>query len=84
MKMWKARWQEIVEVEVERVSDAYVWINGRRRNRRGSWETYHESWEKAKAHLIAEAERECQQAAYQLDYAHAKLEKVRALTPPNG
>ena len=83
MKMWRTRWgNEIVEVEVERVSESSVWtINGRRHSVHSSWEAYHETWEAAHAYILRIAETGLLQAQRDLDRARSKLETVKAMKP---
>ena len=76
MKMFKSRWEEITEVEVERVNDSSVWINGRRKDRFGSYECYHETWEAAHAQMMNLACSELKSAQRQLAYAQEKLNKL--------
>ena len=79
MKMWKTRWSDIVEVEVERISEKSVWINGRRRDLRSSCEVYHETWDAAHAYILDQAVRELLQAQCNLDRARSGLETVKAM-----
>ena len=79
--MWKTRWDQIEEVEVERASDSFVWINGRRNAIRSSYENYHGTFDAAMAWLVTKAETELAIAHRALDLARSKLETVKALKP---
>lgn len=48
--------RRISPVEVERETESNVWINGRRRAKLTEYESYFDSFEKARAHLLERAE----------------------------
>lgn len=83
MKMWKTRdslgekWIE--EVEVERITVSSVWVKGRRKPIRSTWEAYHVTWEVAHAYILGIAMSELDSAQHALDRARRKLEKVKAM-----
>lgn len=82
MKMWKTRWNKVTEVEVDRVSESFVWVNGRRYAIRTSYDTYHKTFEDAKAFLITEAEAAVARKNHALNRAKETLAAVMFLEPP--
>lgn len=62
MKYYKAKtgdWDKnIVEVDVENVTDKSVWIKGRRHATRSIWESYFPTFEAAKKFLLDEVEED--------------------------
>ena len=81
MKMFNTKWERIEEVDVERVSESSVWINGQRRAIRSSWEAYHETWEAAHKHVLGIAEYKLEKAHRDLTRAQSKLATVKAMKP---
>ncbi len=80
MKMWKTNplyYRVLVEeVEVERISDSSVWINGMRHPRNASRECYFSSSEQAFAYLTGVAEGDVSLATARRDRAQEVLDKV--------
>jgi len=82
MKYYRStRWKggEIKEVEIDRETAYYVFIDGRRTSKVKDWESYHETREAAKAHLLAIAETRLKAIESKLRFAKQNLEAVRAL-----
>ena len=72
---------EIKEVKVSRVTNCCVWLDGRRCEKRGGYEQYHETWDDARAFLSAGAKRALAHAESSLQSARAHLAAVEALRP---
>lgn len=70
---------EIVIVEVEKERQLSIWINGRMHRKLTSSRMYHNSWEKAKVHLLQTAERAVENCESELAFAKEKLSKIRKL-----
>ena len=66
-------------VEVERETEASVWVNGRRCAKRADYHNYFDTWEEAKAFLVEEAERALTGAHRRLDAARSELERMKAI-----
>lgn len=77
MKKYLTRWQQIESVEVERESDSFVWVGGRRRIKISDYECYHSTGEDAKNYIIQRAQDEVDRISKQLDFAKANLEKAK-------
>ena len=82
MRMWKTYWSEIHAVDVDRANETSVFIGGKRKARRSSWETYHETWDAAHDFLLEAARMSHQHAQRNLDRARSALEAVKAMKPP--
>ncbi len=74
-----SRWQEIKKVEIERETEASVWVKGSKRAKSTSWERYHDTYEDARRHVINEAEKEVATARRELETAERKLATAKAL-----
>lgn len=71
---------EITEIEVERETDASVFIRGCGFRKHGSFHNYHDSWDEAKAYLLADAEQKVANARRKLELAnsyHGNIEGLR-------
>lgn len=83
MKYYKAKsttfGTPIVSVEIERVTESSVFINGRRRAKFSDYESYFETFEYAKKWLMERAERKIQSASYQLSLANEEYKKYSEL-----
>jgi hypothetical protein len=87
MKKYKARlsrrWNcdaKITEVEVERETDASVWIDGRRSKKESEYETYFDSFEQAKTALLDRQQSRIYGLRAQLDNAAIVLNEIAALS----
>lgn len=69
----------ITPVEVERESVSSVWING---DRRAKADRYHDTWEIAHAHLLAESERHVASAHRTMDRVIGYLNNVKGMKKP--
>jgi hypothetical protein len=84
-KTTSCRWDvkaEITPVEVERESDAFIWIGGRRRNKVNDYVVYHDSWDEAYAFLLRKATEKVERAREALvTFEHAKvaLDNLRSM-----
>jgi hypothetical protein len=52
MKKYRARWNEITEVDVERETDAFVIIGGRRNAKRSDCENFYDTHAEAVSHIL--------------------------------
>lgn len=81
-----ARWgykPEISIVSIEKRTEVSVWINGRRKARYSDYESFFETFEDAKAHLVGRARAELTACKRHLDTARNKLkeaEQIKGLT----
>ena len=72
----------VVVVVIDRESDSSVWIKGRRLAKLSSYESYFDTFQEAKSHLIAYATDEVNKAKARLDYRNeilSKANQVRAV-----
>lgn len=81
MKWFRASFNRIVPVEVDRVTEQCVWIEGRRRSRNG-WEGFFPTWAEAHAYLLADAEKNVQQAQLVLDHKLGRLGNIKGMRQP--
>ncbi len=75
----KSCFGEIHEVSVERYTDSFVWIAGRRQKRQSEYQHYFENREMAKSYLLSVAHRNVARAQAQLGNAKVTLAKVEKL-----
>jgi hypothetical protein len=64
-KTTSCRWDveaEITPVEVERESDACIWIGGRRLKKVTDYEIFHDSWDEAYAFMLKKATEKVERA----------------------
>lgn len=73
---------KIEEIEIEKETDSSVWVRGRRLGKNTSWDTYHDTWEAAHAHLMAEAEKHVQSARLALERAKGAQGNVKGMKKP--
>lgn len=72
---------EIQRVQVERQTTKTVVIDGRRRDKRGSWGNYYDTWEEAKDSMSNSARGRVALCRAQLVEAEIFLSKVQLLQP---
>jgi hypothetical protein len=72
----------IKEVQVDRVTDSSVFTQGNRRVRLTSYESYFDTWEEAKAHLLEYAEQKLHDARQRLQHAQAYHGNVKGMKKP--
>lgn len=81
--MYKARtgsWRINIEpVEVEKVNDKTVWINGRRNARTSNYDNYFDTFEEAKSFLLTEAKSEINKYKTGLEAAEKEYERIQAI-----
>ena len=70
----------IETVEIERETDASVWINGRRSAKDCEWHKYHDTWSEAKDFLVRRAGDKVSGLINRLDSARDELNKAKNLT----
>jgi len=77
MIMYKTtRSPKIEKIEVEKTTESSVWINGRRRSRKSSYECYFDTKEDAISHYRTKWTRKLQQARILFDDANKKLKEL--------
>lgn len=81
MKWFKAAFNRIEEVEIERFTDQCVWVKGRRRSRHG-WEGFYPSWKEAHTHLLEEAWKDVRQARLVLQHKEGRLGNIVGMKQP--
>lgn len=79
MTGWFARGQLIEPVEIERETEASVFINGQRHAKESEHAQYHASFEDAKKFLLEKAERELSSARRKLESAQGFYGNVKGL-----
>lgn len=81
MKWYKAMFDTITEVEIERETGKFVVIKGsdRRERKDSDWLWYRPTREEAKACIIASKQAIILELLEQLEYAKDALEKAKAL-----
>lgn len=81
MKYYKARlsFEEIQPVDVERESESFVWIDGRRHAKISGWDCYFPTFNQAKSYFILEANKDVEKARSRLRNALDKLQKISQL-----
>lgn len=79
MIKYRTRWDNIEAVEVLRETDKMVFVHGRggrkeeREAKRSDYQNWFDSWGEAKAFLVANAEKDVEDARMQLERAKGKL-----------
>ncbi len=76
------KYAEIERVQIDRETYASVWINGHKSMKRSEWRNYFDSWDAAKAHLVANAELDVTRASGVLQQANSLLKIVTEYTNP--
>lgn len=76
MKKYCAAFQTIKIIEVERESTSAVWINGKMRFKNTESESYFDSFQNAKQHLVTIQEKKIDILKYRLDSAKIELDKI--------
>lgn len=69
----------IETVEVERETEASVWINGQRNAKRTEYHSYFDTFAEAKQHLLDLAEKSVNSAQLRLERAKERYDKVEGL-----
>ena len=72
----------IVPVEVERETDACIWINGRRSLKSSSYESYYNSWEDARLAIQTQAEGEIARLQDRLRQYEDALREIKNMRDP--
>lgn len=72
----------IEPVEVDRATDACVWINNRRNARISSFTCYYPTWEAARDALLAEKEDALNAARRRLERAQGEYGNIKGLQRP--
>lgn len=80
-----ASFNSIKPVEVDRATDKSVYIKGNRRARvTDGYTSYFDTWDEAKAHLVACNERVVNGYRVQLERASSRLGNAKGLKKPEG
>lgn len=66
----------IKKIEVERESDSYVWINGRRTAKKTNYDAILDTIDDAKKYLLSKVENKIQMAEYRLKEVQKEKEKL--------
>ena len=69
----------INKVEVERETEQSVWINGRRNSKHSDYSSFFDSFDEAKAFLLAIAEKKVTLAKLRLNDAQGELGNIKGL-----
>lgn len=88
MKKYKAtdsEWNPRIEVvEVEKESDASVWINGWPCRKMSGHESYFDTWDEAQAHLLKFADLRVDVARRRLEKCKSVAGNVKGMKRPHG
>ena len=68
-------------IDVDRETATHVWIDGTRGRKSSIFETYHDTFEQAKEHLLSLANADCDSAAGHLHRKQKARKLVIELTP---
>jgi hypothetical protein len=80
MKKYRTQFDEIKEIEVLRETEKQVVLmNGLRESKTTEWQSWHDSFEDAKKHLIDAAQKDIDSISVRLYYAKERLEKINNL-----
>ena len=79
MIWYKAHWNDIRPIDIERETKECVYIKGRRHNKISDYDSYFPTREEAKAYLIKKAQYEVDKHKIWLRDAEETLAKVKAL-----
>lgn len=74
--------QKITAVQIEKETDSSVWYNGRWCKKRTEKVGYFDSFEDAKAFLIAYAEKKVSRARQMLELANSQLGNAKGIKEP--
>ena len=69
----------ISQVEVERETKRFVWIDWRKEFKTTWLRSYHNTWREAHDHIVA---RERRRARASLERSEARLRKIESMRPP--
>lgn len=69
----------IKKVEIERETEASVWIKGRRQVKSSGYHSFFNTFEEAKAHLLEEAQAKCNAAKKNYERQQKLVESIRNL-----
>jgi hypothetical protein len=80
MKKYRAQFYKIEEIEVLRETEKQVVLmNGLRESKTTEWQSWHDSFEDAKQHLIDAAQKDIDSINTRLNFAKERLEKINSL-----
>jgi hypothetical protein len=73
---------KIKEVEVDRETEASVWVEGRRQNKITGYEVVHDTWDDAHRYLLVKAAEKVESARRKLEEHKSYLGKVKGMKKP--
>lgn len=73
-------WEPIQKVEIDRETDASVWVNGSRRSKKSDGVRYCDTFNEAKQFLLSHSTAKLETAKRELRYAQETHDKTLALT----
>jgi hypothetical protein len=73
---------KLESVQVDRFTSHSIWVDGRRRSKRGGWENYFPTWEEARIYLLEQAENRLAGARWQVQQAEGLVGNIKGLKPP--
>jgi hypothetical protein len=80
MKKYRAQFYDIEAIEILRETEKQVVLmNGLRESKTTEWQSWHDSYEDAKKHLIAAAQKDINSINIRLNFAKERLEKINNL-----
>jgi len=80
MKKYKTWYPDTLEiVEAARESETFVWIDGKRRSKRNRYESYFDTFDEAKQHLLKVAEHVVFLARQHLELAESHYGNIKGL-----
>ena len=73
---------EIEEVEVERETKHYVWINGRRNAKQSEWRSYYDTWIDAHTAILSQQQQYVAQCESRFKDAFDRLVEIENMENP--
>lgn len=72
----------IEPVEVDRITDKFIWVSGSQVSKSSEFAQYHETWEDAHAFLMVKARQKLDGARRQLELAQGHYDNVKGMKRP--
>lgn len=86
--MYRARWDEIEEIEVLRETDKQVVLLANdfgkecRENKQSEWQNWFNTWEQAHQFILTKADEDVKSLRLQLEQANGKYGQIKGMKTP--